>query len=204
DEYLECVEASAPRLEGAAPTPALGPVKLGNMLSLSKTLNIPSSKWIHYETAGVPTGFFAVGDSMICLNPAYAQGMTMACQAVSTLDRSLRSNRTNVEVTTYYYKLLAARAYYPWHIPLALDWLNPAVRPKTVRFRTKLLTYVMLWAGERSSWAAARTMAMAAFSMRTGSMLGNRYDLLNPYILWNLLTCTKPKWTVALNSEAEP
>ncbi|KAJ1555440.1 hypothetical protein HK405_001750 [Cladochytrium tenue] len=49
DEYLEFVEACKPQLADKPSAPAMGAVKLGKLLSTSKTVNIPSSKWIHYE-----------------------------------------------------------------------------------------------------------------------------------------------------------
>ncbi|KAJ1555750.1 hypothetical protein HK405_013638, partial [Cladochytrium tenue] len=168
-DFLDFVESTQPRLATSlASKPALGNMVLGQMLGSTKPLHVGTSKWIHYESIPIPAGFFAVGDSMMCLNPTYGQGIMMACQAVSSLDRALRSTKSVAEATSMYFKLQAARSVLQWHMPLSTDLLNPDIESRDAHANGWLLSFFR-WLGERGTWAASRSKTGTIRVMRVGS-----------------------------------
>lgn len=98
---------------------------LGEVTVTRSTANIRR----HYEDAGTPAGFLAVGDAATACNPVYAHGMSSAARSALALRRVARQLSPGDErFTRRAQKAVAREAAAAWTLATGQDLFLPGVR----------------------------------------------------------------------------
>lgn len=126
DEFLAYTQKlSTPTISNA--------MKGAKRLSQVARYGFPESKWRHFaRIESFPQGLLPIGDAICCLNPVYAQGMTVAAQEANVLRRllSLHGRQADPLVTLPKAYLAEAEALIktPWAISAVPDLIYPQTR----------------------------------------------------------------------------
>ncbi|MCX4528926.1 MULTISPECIES: NAD(P)/FAD-dependent oxidoreductase [unclassified Streptomyces] len=146
-----------------------------------------ANRRLYFEKAGLPDGFFAVGDSVATFNPLYGQGMTVAAQGLLAVRALLRAKGlSHPGIGREAQRALAPRVATAWELATSQDILYPGatgVRPK--RGSGVLGSYVgRLMAG------ATTDRALAAALLRVMTMNSAPTHWLTPAVIWHVLRAT--------------
>jgi 2-polyprenyl-6-methoxyphenol hydroxylase-like FAD-dependent oxidoreductase len=92
----------------------------------------------HYEAAGVPQGFAALGDSVCAFNPVYGVGMTLAGLEALALRKQLSENGGRLD-TRRFQKEVAKLVTGPWALTTGEDLRWPATQGGRITPKVKLM-----------------------------------------------------------------
>jgi 2-polyprenyl-6-methoxyphenol hydroxylase-like FAD-dependent oxidoreductase len=96
-------------------------VRNGEPLSDINIYKKEGSQWNHFEEVENIYGFVAMGDSVVCGNPIFGQGMSMAAEASLVLDNLLREKGYDNNTCVEFHKRLSCSLTVPWIFASASD-----------------------------------------------------------------------------------
>ena len=122
---------------GSLPTPDIHDIVAhAEPLTDFVTYRYPANLRRRYERLKrFPKNFLVFGDAMCSFNPVYGQGMTVAAQEASLLQRCLRGG--DVNLARRFFRAAKVAIDVPWDIAVGNDLRHPQVqgpRPPKVRF----------------------------------------------------------------------
>lgn len=127
-----------------------------------------------------PEGFVVIGDAVCCLNPVYAQGMTVAAQEAVALRDCLRSGSR--DLPRRFYRAAARRIDAAWQTSTGSDLAHPAVEGRRT-LRTRLTNRWL----KRILVAAHRDPAVARTFLRVSNLVEPPTALLSPSMVRRVL-----------------
>jgi 2-polyprenyl-6-methoxyphenol hydroxylase-like FAD-dependent oxidoreductase len=92
----------------------------------------------HYDKAGVPQGFAALGDSVCAFNPVYGVGMTLAGLEALELRRLLQENAGRLD-SRRFQKQVAKLVTGPWALTTGEDLRWPATQGGKITAKVKVM-----------------------------------------------------------------
>jgi 2-polyprenyl-6-methoxyphenol hydroxylase-like FAD-dependent oxidoreductase len=166
--------------ESVTPLTVFLAIRGGTPLGEVVTHRYPADVWRRYERIRLPGGLLVIGDAMCCLNPIYAQGMTIAALQALELRRAL--SRGSVGLTRRYFRAAARVITGPWRMAVAAELAMPEVEGSR-GLMTRLLTAYT----DRVQAAAVHDSAVAGQFMRVIGLLEPPTRLLRLTMLARVL-----------------
>jgi 2-polyprenyl-6-methoxyphenol hydroxylase-like FAD-dependent oxidoreductase len=191
DRYVLTVTGSGPEntpptdeagfidfLGTAAPPDVLEAVLAAESLGEITAYRFPTAVWRHYERLRrFPDGLLVTGDALCCLNPLYAQGLTVAAMEAAALRRCLASGER--DLSRRFFRAAARVVSRPWQMAASADSSKP---PRNAAARLQAT------AMNRVTTAAIRDGTVAAQLVRVLALLDPPAALMRPRVMWRVLT----------------
>ena len=144
-----------------------------------RRFRIPASVRRRYERlARSPRGLLVTGDAISSFNPAYGQGMTVACLEALVLRDVLRGGLDRPSLAQDFWQACAPLVDIPWQIAAGGDRRLPGV-PGPVDRRTRLLNGYIA----RVQRAAAVDPAVGTAFLRVANLEAPPSSLMSPSVL---------------------
>ena len=164
-------------LATAAPPDIIQAVLAAESLGAVASYRFPTSTWRHYERLRrFPEGLLVTGDALSCLNPLYAQGLTVAAMEAAALRRCLARGRH--DLSRRFFAAAASVVAGPWQMTASGD-LPEGSRTTAARLQAALMS--------RVTTAATRDGAVAVQLGRVIAMLDPPTSFMRPRVLWGVL-----------------
>lgn len=163
---------------GSLPTPEIYDIvahaePVGDFVSYRYPANLRR----RYERlAQFPKNYLVFGDAICSFNPVYGQGMTVAAEESTLLQRALREG--SVDLARRFFALASVAVDTPWDIAVGNDLRHPQVsgeRPAKVRF--------INWYLGKLHQAARHDAQLAIAFLRVANLKAPPQSLLHPAIV---------------------
>ncbi|MEU9145767.1 pyridine nucleotide-disulfide oxidoreductase [Streptomyces sp. NPDC048349] len=143
-----------------------------------------ANRRIYFEKAGLPDGFFAVGDSVATFNPLYGQGMTVAAQGLLAVRSLLRQKGlAHAGFGREAQRAIAPQVSTAWELATSQDILYPGATGMTPRAGTGLLNAYV----NRLMTGATTHEALTAALFKVLTMSSAPTHWLHPSVVWHVL-----------------
>ncbi|KAF7794180.1 hypothetical protein EIP86_005311 [Pleurotus ostreatoroseus] len=160
-----------------------------------KSLKIrPCSNIQYHKVPDLPVNFVAVGDSMLQLNPIYAQGCSKAMMGVTTLNSLLRSSHPVVRpgqddllptsFSKTYFRAVGHHGQALWDSTKTFDYGFSSTRP--VKGESLSTGAFARWYLDLFIDAAMRDKDLASIMWHVRMLLSPHTDMASPSALWKV------------------